>query len=357
MKEKAFGYLYLLSFVVLMAACGSTPSYDECGDVEYVKTFPNEYSLAEHKPALSDFEGVVSIKGVDALLMGINSNQEYYMGLYSLETGHKILDLFKQGQGPGEYAMSPTIQRFFTHNDSLYACMKYNPDKEVFLLNITSSIQEGKEIIENRSFPKDFKSVKDIIPLASGDSLMIYRDYGEGGFKRYILHAEGNRQAVNIGNVIPKIEEIDHNILSFLVLPFKNDSLVAEANITLNQIKVYSLYDQSIGKTICVGSELDDINSMSSRWRGNIPRSYGGVQLWGDKLIFLYHGLKEKDYRDNIGHSELQIFDSDMKPCSRIKLPVIASAMYVDKNGVLYAFNPLGDNEYIYKYDIKLMLQ
>ena len=77
---------------------------------------------------------------------------------------------------------------------------------------------------------------------------MIYRDYGEGGFKRYILHAEGNRQAVNIGNVIPKIEEIDHNILSFLVLPFKNDSLVAEANITLNQIKVYSLYDQSIGK-------------------------------------------------------------------------------------------------------------
>ncbi len=46
-----------------------------------------------------------------------------------------------------------------------------------------------------------------------------------------------------------------------------------------------------------------------------------------------------------------------MKPCSRIKLPVIASAMYVDKNGVLYAFNPLGDNEYIYKYDIKLMLQ
>ena len=218
MKEKAFGYLYLLSLVVLMAACGSTPSYDECGDVEYVKTFPNEYSLAEHKPALSDFEGVVSIKGVDALLMGINSNQEYYMGLYSLETGHKILDLFKQGQGPGEYAMSPTIQRFFTHNDSLYACMKYNPDNEVFLLNITSSIQEGKEIIENRSFPKDFKSVKDIIPLASGDSLMIYRDYGEGGFKRYILHAEGNRQAVNIGNVIPKIEEIDHNILSFLVL-------------------------------------------------------------------------------------------------------------------------------------------
>ena len=163
----------------------------------------------------------------------------------------------------------------------------------MFLLNITSSIQEGKEIIENRSFPKDFKSVKDIIPLASGDSLMIYRDYGEGGFKRYILHAEGNRQAVNIGNVIPKIEEIDHNILSFLVLPFKNDSLVAEANITLNQIKVYSLYDQSIGKTICVGSELDDINSMSSRWRGNIPRSYGGVQLWGDKLIFLYHGLRE----------------------------------------------------------------
>lgn len=66
MKEKAFGYLYLLSLVVLMAACGSTPSYDECGDVEYVKTFPNEYSLAEHKPALSDFEGVVSIKSVVA---------------------------------------------------------------------------------------------------------------------------------------------------------------------------------------------------------------------------------------------------------------------------------------------------
>lgn len=354
--RKAFVYPYLLSLAVLLTACGSKSSHNVCGGVEFVNSFPHEYTLIEQEPYLSDFEGVVSIKGIDSLFVGINSNQDYFMGLYSFKSGKKLLDLFKQGDGPGEYASSPIVQRFIIRNDSLFACLDYKHNKEVFMLDITSSIMEGKEIIKERSFPKDFKFVKDIIPLTSGDSLMVRRDFGEGGFKRYMLHADGNKNRINIGNAIPEIEEIDHNVLSFLVLPFKNDSLAAEACITLNQINIYSLYDNSFRKTVCVGSELDDVASMNNRWRGNIPRAYGGVQSWKDKLVFLYHGLKEKDYRSNSGQSELQIFDSEMKPYSRIKLPVIASAMYVDKDGILYAFNPLGENEYIYKYDIKSML-
>ncbi len=340
-----------------MTACDGKPSHNVCGEVEFVNSFPHEYTLAQQKPYLSNFEGVVSVKGIDSLFIGINSNQDYFMGLYSIKSGEKLLDLFKQGQGPGEYASSPIVQRFIVRNDSLYAFLDYKHNKEVFMLDITSSIKEGKEIIKERSFPKYFKSVKDIIPLASGDSLMVRRDFSEGGFKRYMLHDDGNRNHINIENTISEIGEIDHNILSFLVLPFKNDSLAAEACITLNQINIYSLYDNSLRKTVCVGSELDDVASMNNRWRGNIPRAYGGVQSWNDKLVFLYHGLTEKDYQSNNGQSELQIFDSDMKPYARIKLPIIASAMYIDKEGILYAFNPLGDNEYIYRYDIKSMLQ
>ncbi len=66
------------------------------------------------------------------------------MGLYSLETGHKILDLFKQGKVRENM---PCLRRYsvFTHNDSLYACMKYNPDKEVFCSILLLQYRRGKK--------------------------------------------------------------------------------------------------------------------------------------------------------------------------------------------------------------------
>ena len=67
------------------------------------------------------------------------------MGLYSLETGHKILDLFKQGQDPGRICHVSDDTAFFTHNDSLYACMKYNPDKEVFCSILLLQYRRGKK--------------------------------------------------------------------------------------------------------------------------------------------------------------------------------------------------------------------
>lgn len=347
----------LLSLVAFMASCDSkTPTYLICGEVEFIKQFPREYSLRKQKPYKSDFPGVVSIFGVDTLFFGINTTKDHFLELYSLNTGNKLADMFVKGQGPREYASAPRIQRIVKKNDSLYACMVYNNAKEVLLLDILSSARCGQEMIIKKNYPDNFTDVKNIIPFENGDSLMICNDYRDGGFKRFLMHSNGKRCFVDVFESRLPLENINFNTVSSLPIAFRNDSLIAEACITLNQINVYSPKLTTHRKTICVGTESDDILSMDKRSRGDKPRAYGGVKLWKDKLIFLYHGIKEKDYQNNKGASELQVFDFDMKPVSRIKIPIIASAFHVDNNGNLYIFNPLGDSEYIYKYNIINML-
>lgn len=358
MKNSAFVIIMFLQ-VVLMTACGSSePSYLKYGDVSYVTEFPHEYSLPEQEPFMSDMMGVVSVRGVDSLLIGINADQEYFMGLYSLNSGKKLADLFKRGQGPGEYVSSPRVQKFIISGDSVMACMIYNYGKEIFTLDLLSSSKKGHEVVSKRSYPNSFHDIKDFIPLNRGDSFVVARNFDKGGFKRYIYTHDNRRQKIKVYDYKKNgMHKINDNIISFLSLPFKNDSLVAEACIAINQINIYSLNDTTIRKTVCVGSSLDDVRAVDRAPRAEIPRSYGGIGLWRDKPVFLYHGLTEKDYQENKGSSELQIFDAGMQPLIRIKLPIIATAFYLDDNGKLYLFNPLGDSEYVYRYDILEMLE
>lgn len=76
----------------------------------------------------------------------------------------------------------------------------------------------------------------------------------------------------------------------------------------------------------------------------------------GGYMIFLYHGMSEQDYRDDSGSSELQLFGMNGDARIRIQLPVIATSFHIDNGGRLYLFNPLGESEYIYRYDLSYIL-
>jgi hypothetical protein len=107
-----------------------------------------------------------------------------------------------------------------------------------------------------------------------------------------------------------------------------------------------------------VGDRLENIKEVNNRFSRNKRRTYAGIQILDNQLALLYHGISESDYQHNKGNSEIQIFDFDMKPVARIKLPIIAITTYINQaDGTLYAYNPLGDSEILYKFDVSGMLE
>lgn len=337
---------------IVMISCGSGDDrYATCGEVTYISEFPTEVTLDEPTPWMTDMMGTVSVKGIDTLMIGITPEEKHSMSLYSTVSGKKLADIFPYGQGPGEYSGWPSLKRLKMVNDSIYGVFKFSDC--LFTLNLTATSEAGREICTDRCYPAKMDMMRDLLPLDNGDTLVIYRkDYGTGGFDRAIRNIEGEKMLSSLGTVSDEWKNVDSNTLGILPNYLANDSLIAEAMIQLNQIVVYSPYDERIRKTICVGDKQTPVFEDNFIDRRKRLRAYGGAQILNDKLALLYHGLGEWDYQFNNGASELQIFDSEVNPVARLKFPCIIEGFFIDNSGHLFGFTHLGDTETVYKWDI-----
>lgn len=351
--------LLSLSFAALLTgvlvSCGDD-RHVTCGDVTYIKEFPTEVTLDKTEPWMDDMIGTVSVKGIDTIMIGIAWNERYTANLYSTVSGEKLADIFPKGQGPGEYYTTPTLRKLKSEGDSCYGVFRYND--HLFTLNLTATAETGREVKSDLRYPSRMEMMRDQLPLDNGDTLVIYRrQYDTGGFDRAIRGASGEKEITSLGSVSDEWQNIDSNALGIIPVAMDGDSLIAEGMIQLNQIVVYSPYDESVRKTVCVGDRLSSIPGDSFIDRLNRLRAYGGSQKVGDKVAFLYHGMGEWDYENNDGASELQIFDSKMNPVTRIKFPHIVEAFFIDSRGNLFGFTTtLGESESVFKWDISRYL-
>lgn len=356
MKQKNLHLIFLLQVVCFITACNKTaPINYIIGNVEYIESFPIDTCLQPTITLIDNISGIANIKGIDSLMLTINTDNEYYMSIFSTRSGKKLMDILKKGNRPSEFLYPPSLQRLTNINDSLLASLLYNTDKESFTVDLKRSVAENKAIFLNYSFPRLFNDVKNIIPLISKDSLMIRRNFKKGGFDRIILTSTGKQRKLKFDSQI-SFKKINHNTISSLPLAICNDSIVLEACISLNEILMYSVDGHSYQRTICVGNHLDDVNKTNNLNKSEFPRAYGGIQQWKDKVVLLYHGISEKNYQSNIGNSELQIFSENMQPLMRIKLPEVINGFYIDKDGELLMLISRKGNQNITKCNISNLL-
>ncbi|MDE7459711.1 MAG: hypothetical protein K2M85_01340 [Paramuribaculum sp.] len=342
----------LLLLLAVSSACSNRgDSYLISGEVEYVEEFPKELVISDDKPYLEDFMGVVAMKGADSLFLGIQEGADHFVGIYSFATGEKLADAFKKGQGPNEYSSWPGVVKTYEKDDSLYALLSASR-VGLITINLTSTVNSGTEQITDIHKPS-YKWSASFIPLENGDTIVqILNPYEKGGYSRKLISGCEMTDIPNLGDLEAIWTDVNNNTLGGIIFPIKGDSVIVEAMIELNQIMVYSLYDPQLRKTICVGDHLDTVEKETFFSRQNRTTNYDGIQQWNDYIFFLYSPTTEREFRANKGKSQLQVFDQDMKPVARIQLPVLIQSFYLNKDGVLYGFNPVAETETLYRWDI-----
>ncbi len=344
----------ILLAATLSACTNHGDTYLVCGEVEYVKEFPKELTVSDAPIFAQDLMGMVGMEGVDTLCIAIQDGLDHFVGLYSFNTGEKLGEIFKQGQGPGEYSSWPSLVRTFEKDDSLYA--EFSASKELITINLTSTLSSGAEQIVAIHTPTKLWGGS-YYPLATGDTLIKYmKEYDKPGDYRELISGTERIPIPNLGDLEAEWIDVDPNALRGIVYPIDGDSVIVEAMNLLNQIMVYSPYDPKLRKTICVGDHLTPVEKDGFFARMNRTTNYDGVQAWNDYVIFLYAPVKEREFMDNKGQSQLQIFTQKMQPVARIQLPLLISSFYLNADGVLFGFSSVGETETIYKWDISPLI-
>lgn len=355
-KISKFRIFFLICISILAISCNDGNKVIHLRDIEFIDNFPIESELAETQPTYQDWVGVQRMKGYDSIALVFPHGTKYLLQLNSLKSGKDLIKCLPIGGGPEEASYPPTFERMYIENGDAKAFLLSQNRQEAYILNLSQSAKTGEPSILKKLLTPKSKFVKNLIPLNNSDTLAIYMDLEKGEFYREIISSNGKPTKIELDFNYKFSPNENHNLLGFVPIIAMNDSVVIETGSKLNQINIYSIYNESIRKTICVGNKLDNIKSIGRKTRKNIPRAYGSGITWGNKIILLYHGLKECDYRSNKGNSEIQIFDTYFKPIARIKLPLIANSIHIDSKGILWALNYLGETESIYKFDISEFL-
>jgi hypothetical protein len=343
--------------LILLSSCGGNAGHMTLGEVEYVESFPTEVTLPKVEPYMAEFEGMVSFKGIDSLFVGIQFNTNYEFGLYSLDSGKKLADMFRHGQGPGEYQGSLSINAIYSENDSMFLQVQENAKDRILKVNLTATADSGKEVITDACYPSLFFMSKNIIPLGCDTFVAVHGSYDYPATVRYLVDSVGKHELKAMESINKGWQGVDPNTVSGIIALLPGDSMIVEASGRLNQIFVYSVHNESVRKTICVGNELTPVPEDTQLNKLNRLNTYQTIQVTDKLVYFMYYGGKERGYYENEGNSEIQVFDASMNPVARIKLPIVAQGFYVSPKGMLYALNPLGDSEYFYRWDISNIIK
>jgi hypothetical protein len=347
---------FMLSSCIESGVC-----YYSCGEVSYVTEFPHEYTLAAVEPYVSDnpdMMGLVNIKFIDSLFIGISTANDYFLSIHNINTGNCLGTFFNTGDGPDEYRQVPSIIKTYAHNDSLFADIKTLYPTEYKTMNLQASLEQHKDVFSNSTRYDNNRNITSIYPLNNCDTLLTCYDLGSGALQ-YSITSPDSVQVIHLPyNSSIEWSDYEYNTFAYLQAGFNNNTQIVNAQTSLNQLIIFSPYNTSNCQTICVGDRLENIKEVNNRFSRNKRRTYAGIQILDNRLALLYHGISESDYQHNKGNSEIQIFDFDMKPVARIKLPIIAITTYINQaDGTLYAYNPLGDSEILYKFDVSGMLE
>lgn len=275
--------------------------------------------------------GIKSIKVLDSLIIIGHSD---HWSIYDKKT-NKIGDYLSIGDGPNDflYLLPCSNAAFVMLNDSLTALIPDIPHQKILALNL-QKCKDGCENnlrtiitdpnIDNRSWD---------MTICDTNSYLIARPHPDfKGFYRNLMK-NGSREIISSTSQLDSIKVLDSEHLNLLSKVTRYDAtadMFVEAMGYLNQINIYSR-DGTYGKTICVGSDLDNILDKEGEFVTNRKEAYITATAWPKGFGTAYSGVSDKDRKtDENLTTDMQFFDWQGNPKYRFRLPFYVLAFDID---------------------------
>ena len=343
----------LLSVVSLFVSCSSddaSKKYLQCGEVEYVSDFPKVFEIKALERLDLDLTGCVNFFIADTLLVCEYPEKDLYWEVHSLNDLSLKGRIISKGHGHNEFSNMPTSIDTDVKRDSGIYCNLFCSEDKFYQCNISESLEDTVSSLREfhvKAKLGDASSINEI-----SDSEYFILNYMGQGYKRMLLKNGTVKELENIGNLNDVRMKKDINVVSSVRCFNKQDRLVAEAMLRLNQINLYSL-DGKPGKTLCVGDEQMSLTEADETPKSSSNKMFGCIQACGDFFVAAYHDIYYNDYFEGKGKTNLMFFDWQGSPLLRINMPFVATSFAVSDDMVVYLLESNTKNEAVYKYDLK----
>ncbi|MGL4805784.1 MAG: hypothetical protein ACRC26_05500 [Bacteroidales bacterium] len=356
-------FYFLLGLLIVTFSCATDKSkgYMAFEDVIYIDKFPQSISVTNANKVEIDIIGILDITVQDSFLIISTNNREGMWSVFATYDSLKLLGQFiTRGNGPNEFTYPPSFydSRFYKSGDQLFAKIFDSRSGRLYDMNVSASVNNQK-LDMKLIYDSLSNSMFTVIPLEDDNQIycrQISHDHTQQN--RYIKQKGENLIPDNMMRLNQAAIERDEdpNILSAIAAKKMGQDTIVEAAVYLNQLNIFSA-DGSLGKTLCVGKQLNSIEEIQQKWRWNRVNTYGGLKLYTNIWCALYIGETNKD--SELGRKNLpviQIFDWDGNALTEMKLDRNITYFDIDfKNGYLYTFDSMTDE--FYRYNIKDKLQ
>jgi hypothetical protein len=345
----------------------SSPDYMILGEIRYVDTFPQAFSLDNAIEVDIDIIGMRNFFICDSLLILSTTDKEGFWSFVSLSDYRFLGKFLSQGQGPYEFSQTPSAGnrvKFFKNEDVFFASIYHFEKGKLYEMNIDESIENNRLSI---------CTIKDSLPpflvnFVVIDSITFFcKELSNNNTQqiRYLL-VDGKKLThphLDRLNLAKIREEEDHNILSTGTKYNFNKNRIIEMPIGLNYINIYSI-DGSFGRTICVGKQLDHIGKIQDKERWDRIYTFADLRLFSKFWGVVYINEDEKTYDLKYKTNEIKktqlpnilLFDWTGEPLAQLKLNNYITSFDIDfTNGYLYTLDV--NTDMFCKYDIRNILE
>ena len=356
-------FIFCLYLAPCLWSCQSTPApssdYMILDEVKYIDRFPHVFTLTDGKPIDLDIIGTLSLSIYDSLLIVTTQDESGMWSFFELPELNYLGKYLTKGNGPNELLTPPWIeeQYIFKEQGQHHAIIYEFLTGESYRMNISETIRMNKLMMSETNYLLP----RVLFGFSFIDSNIFFCkevNNSQTQQNRYILIngdkisssniEKLNRAQINIGE--------DINILSTCIKKRPNGIRIVEGGVFLNQINVYSI-DDSFGKTICLGNQVDNISRIQQINRWDRLYTYLNVKVYPKFFSALYlNDTYEKYQREITKNPVIQFFDWDCNPLAEIKLDRMITTFDIDLiNGSLYTLN--FRTEEMYQYDISTIIE
>ncbi len=354
--RKSLAFIIALVAVVSFSSCSREQRYATLENVKIVDSFPKEYPLSRPEALDLDLMGVVEVKTYGDLTIYLTP-QDTTLWKLAATSDHVITGrALQKGTGPNEFTRLPSIIDVNQTADTATILVKDSHSKKFYNVVVNLQAPELDDVtvleVEDSPYAAYAKNERYIIPMSDSLTFICKYDASGKGFDRKVLAGGELNVIPNMGTLQGDFSELkDLNTLAFVPVTNPEGTEVAELMTRVNQINLYSLSDAAKRTTICVGSQVEDINEVDSRSRADRVGRYKAGEAFPGYFAALYSGQSDKDIDAGKGSSQLQFFDWNGNPLMLVTLDEAITTFHIDAAGNIYGFSPYGASETIYKWN------
>lgn len=337
----------LFSLIILMESCTITPKDKSILAVKNKVIELNKASDLKGEKLNLEVMGLVSGNLTDSLFLLRSLDSINSLKVYNCKTLEFYGELFKTGQGPGEYLNMSTEGQYENTPNGIKLWVYDTLIKKMRLINISKSLQK-KAIIQEREYDID-ASLQN--PYYINDTCLLSTFYTGNNMSLCVFNP-ANKKRTDFFNFYNQYSEGDFTTYIAGNAKLKPDkSKFAYAFIHLNQVLISSAngkdkFSISIGAPI--SKDILDKTAIKNR-----VKYFSSIAVTDDQIWLSYNGLPKNilNSSENKEPCKIIVLDWNGNLLYYFKLKNRLAKIFIDsKKDVLYGIDK---EENIIRYDIK----